>query len=114
VHAALVKYLPGVRVERHPGGCMLHDAADKPAARVMARPDGEWQISGIWGWLPFATFAPITARAADVVRSATAGAIRFLREPYTPELRRELQPRLDGLGVDLLRWLRERGPRPPS
>jgi len=69
-------------------------------ARVLLRPDGQWQIWPAVG-APFSAHAPIVRRAAERIHEACGGELLFLGRPFTSAIRSAIEPFEHGLGVEL-------------
>jgi hypothetical protein len=76
--------------------------------RVLLRPDGFLQIWPVHGYQPFATCARACFDAAIALHQTVGGRVRLNDHELTPAFLGELQPRLDGYGVDFYTWLSQR------
>lgn len=80
---------------------------EKGLAKVIVRPDGDWQIWPSHGQAPFARIATAVVEAAERVHGEVGGELLFRGRPYDDAMKREVRSRLDGLSVEVYAWAKE-------
>jgi len=106
MRSTLGQQVPGVKAElvQENAICLIGED-DKTLAKVLLRPDGNWQIWPSRGRAPFAQLAPCVVRAAECIHAEVRGQMELCGRPFDEALRREVRARIDGLSVDFYIWM---------
>jgi hypothetical protein len=105
IRDAIEQHVAGTKAETPiPNALQVLSAEGRALAKVLLRPDGQWQVWPSHGEAAFSAVAPAVIGAAECIRTLSEGKTHFCGRELDAPLLAEVQSRAEGLSVDFYTW----------